>query len=106
MMMRHLHIRASVAEADGTSRTLAFEGQEARTLRALIEAGDRGVTSLEISSWALRTSHYVFKLRGAGLVIEMVRERHDGPVPGHHGRYRLLSRVSIVEPGAGREVAA
>ena len=106
MRGRHLHIRASVAEADGTLRTLAFEGQEARTLRALIESGERGITSLEISTWALRVSHYVFKLRRAGLVIETQREPHDGPVPGKHGRYFLRSRVRIVEPGIGRDVAA
>lgn len=106
MTERHLHLRARITEPGGTTRTLAFEGQEARTLRALVNAGDSGVTSLEISTWALRVSHYVFKLRKAGLVIVTLREKHDGPVPGEHGRYVLRSTVAIVEPGTGRDVAA
>jgi hypothetical protein len=106
MTRPHVRIRASVTEADGMSRTLAFEGQEARTLRALVEAGERGVTSLEISTWALRTSHYIFKLRRAGLTIETIREPHDGPVPGKHGRYVLRSRVCILEPLDQRAAAA
>jgi hypothetical protein len=72
------------------------EGQEARCLLALHEAGAHGVTSLEISSWALRTSHYVYKLRKLGLAIDMEREKHGGVAPGHHGRYRLLTGIQIL----------
>ena len=72
------------------------EGQEARCLRALHEAGSQGVTSLEISTWALRTSHYVYKLRKLGLAIDMEREKHGGVAPGHHGRYRLLTGIQIL----------
>lgn len=95
--------RATVAliEPDD-ERTLTFEGQEARTILALVEAGPRGVTSLEISSWALRLAHYAMKLRRAGLVIDMVREKHDGPVRGHHGRYFLRSRVRLIDGGTER----
>jgi hypothetical protein len=81
---------------DGGVQTVV--GQEARTLRALVAAGSAGITSLDIATWALRTSHYIFKLRGYGLVIEMERENHAGPVPGLHGRYHLRSRVELIEP--------
>jgi hypothetical protein len=36
--MRQLYLRARITEADGSARTLAFEGQEARTLRAVAAA--------------------------------------------------------------------
>ncbi len=72
-------------------------GQEARTLYALWRAADKGITALEISSWALRLSHYVWKLRKLSLVIDMVEEPHRGPAPGNHGRYFLRSGIQILE---------
>ena len=75
------------------------EGQEARTLLALHNAGAAGVTALEVSNWALRLSHYVFKLRALGLSIDMEHEQHDGPVPGRHGRYFLRSGIWIIDAG-------
>ena len=98
-MTKRLEITAAVQEPCGSVRNIACCGQVARTLRALVEAGPRGVTSLEISSWALRTSHYIFVLRHRhGLDIETVREPHDGPAgPGSHGRYFLKTPVRIIE---------
>jgi len=79
------------------------EGQEARTLEALHQAGTRGVTALDVSNtWALRLSHYVFKLRKRGLAIDTERERHHGPVPGTHGRYVLRSNIQIILEGCAR----
>jgi hypothetical protein len=72
------------------------EGQFARTLIALHEAGDRGITALEMSSWALRLAHYVFMLRKAGLAIDMEREKHEGQAPGLHGRYFLRTGIHIL----------
>jgi hypothetical protein len=83
--------------ADGSRHRV--EGQEARTLLALHDALATGITALEISSWALRLAHYVFKLRGRGLLIDMVREEHDGPVPGRHGRYFLRTGIRLIEAG-------
>ena len=66
-----------------------------QALKALVDAGPRGVTALEMSSWALRLGHYIFILRRThGLLIETLREDHDG---GTHARYRLISDVNIVE---------
>jgi hypothetical protein len=43
----------------------------------------------------------VFLLRKElGVVIETERERHTGPYPGGHGRYRLRTPIEVV----GREV--
>lgn len=91
---------AVAANPDGTERRFSVGGQVARTLKALIHAGPRGVTSLDIAgTWALRTSHYIFVLRREhGLNIAMDREPHEGPAgAGWHGRYRLLTPVRLME---------
>jgi hypothetical protein len=72
-------------------------GQTARSLLALVKAGLSGVTALEVTCWALRFSAYCFDLRHRhGLVIDTIRENHDG---GWHGRHVLRSPVQIVEGG-------
>lgn len=81
---------------DGSRQT--FHGREAWTLRHLMNAGPGGITTLEQP--APRWSHYVFKLRKAGLVISTAREAHGGTYPGSHGRYRLETAVTIVSEGA------
>ena len=52
-----------------------------------MEAGSIGVTTIDHP--APRWSHYIFKLRKAGLIITTEYEPHIGPFPGKHGRYRL-----------------
>jgi hypothetical protein len=89
-------IRSSFRIA-GENRVCQVEGQEARTLAALYDAGPAGITALEMSTWALRLAHYVMKLKKQGLSIEMLREKHAGPVPGWHGRYVLRSQIEILE---------
>jgi hypothetical protein len=79
---------------------LTFTGREAGTLRRLLEAGSAGVTTIDHP--APRWSHYIFKLRKAGLVITTDYEPHTGPFAGTHGRYRLKTPVTIV----AAEVAA
>jgi hypothetical protein len=81
---------------DGSRQT--FQGREAWTLRHLLNAGPAGITTLEQP--APRWSHYVFKLRKAGLVITTARESHSGAYPGSHGRYRLETPVTIVSENA------
>lgn len=84
---------------NGGERTIKVVGQFARTLDALITAGQTGTTALEISTWALRLSHYVFILRkDYGLLIEMKREAH---ATGEHGRYFLRSDLRVIERGFG-----
>ena len=77
---------------DGSQQT--FGGREAWTLRHLLNAGATGVTTIDHP--APRWSHYVYKLRKAGLVISTDYEAHKGDFPGTHGRYRLETVVTVV----------
>ena len=79
---------------DGRQQT--FAGREAWALRHLVNAGRAGVTTL--SQPAPRWSHYIYKLRGAGLTISTDYETHAGDFPGH-GRYRLETAVTVIEGG-------
>lgn len=70
-------------------------GQDAKALCALVTAEARGVTALEVNSWAYRLGAYVWKLRHRhGLAIETRRELHEG---GWHARYVLVSPVTLLE---------
>jgi len=84
-------------EPDGA--TVKAVGRDAWALRHLINAGESGITPLERP--APRWSHYVWKLRGMGLVIETIDEAHGGPFSGHHARYVLRSEISILEDKLG-----
>jgi Winged helix domain len=75
-------------------RVLTFIGREAWCLRRLADAGSQGLTTIDHP--APRWSHYVFKLRKAGLAISTEVELHGGSYPGHHGRYRLETAVTVV----------
>ena len=80
-----------------------LRGRYSQALQALIEAGDKDVTAAEVSSWALRLSHYVHILRrDHNLDIEMQLERHGPPYEGQHGRYFLRSnvRLPVIEASA------
>jgi len=104
-MTARLRITAAIADADGAERTIATTGQIARTLRALTEAGSRGITALDVAgTWALRLSHYVFVLRrDYGLNIPLTWERHEGAAgPGKHGRYHLANDVRILSASDAR----
>lgn len=79
--------------AVGPAGPFTATGQVAKALSALVAAGARGVTALEVNSWAYRLGAYVHSLRhDCGLAIETVREPHDG---GWHGRYVLRSPVTL-----------
>jgi hypothetical protein len=68
-------------------------GRDADTLEKLQAAGERGLTPIEYP--APRWSHYVFKLRGLGFIIETIDEPHGGAFAGTHARYVLRSQVEI-----------
>ncbi len=85
-----------VLTCDGPAGRFRVTGQDAKALRALVVAGARGVTALEVSSWAYRLGAYVHRLRhDYGLDIETLREPHGNP-GDWHGRYVLHSPVRIV----------
>jgi hypothetical protein len=85
-------------KGSGPSGEFSVSGQTARALLALVNAAGRGVTALELSTWALRLAAYVHTLRRLGLVITLLREPHPG---GWHGRYVLASPVRLLSIGAG-----
>lgn len=80
-------------KASGPSGEFSVSGQTARALLALVNAAGRGVTALELSTWALRLAAYVHSLRRLGLAITLLREPHPG---GWHGRYVLASPVQVL----------
>ncbi|PDT47466.1 hypothetical protein CO661_12045 [Sinorhizobium fredii] len=69
-------------------------GREAWALNHLVSAGERGCTPIDQPG--PRWSHYTWKLRGYGFAIETIHEKHGGPFPGTHARYRLGSKVSVL----------
>jgi len=101
-MGKKLTIRARVYDTgDMFPREIIATGRYAQALRELVKAGDKGVTALEISSWALRLSHYIDVLRKDDryrLNIETQLEEHevDGMGAGRHGRYFLRTPVELV----------
>jgi len=99
--MTKLNLTFQISRPEGTE-IITLNGQYARTLAALIDSRKNGITALEISSWALRLSHYIFILRTEyGLNIRMVRETHDGIAgPGWHGRYILQDSAVLISDKA------
>lgn len=75
-------------------------GRDAWALRNLVNAGAAGCTPIDHPG--PRWSHYVFKLRGFGFVIETVDEKHGGPFAGSHARYVLRSQVEIIRDNSRR----
>lgn len=86
-----------IIESGDTPMTLNLRGRLAWTLCELHRAGERGITSLH--NPAPRLSHYIMTLRRKGFVIDTIRAEHGGPFPGHHGIYRLLTRVTVEQAG-------
>ena len=102
MTGRKERLRATVFDSLDP-RTIEVSGSRyCQTLRALIEAGDKGITALEMASWAFRLAHYIHILKKEhSLPISTEHEAHPG---GFHGRYRLLCRVELL--GNSEEVRA
>ncbi len=86
-------VRITVETGGGSQMTAV--GRDAWALFELLEAGERGVTPLDQP--APRWSHYIFKFRRAGLIIETVDEKHGGAYSGTHARYVLRTPVQVVE---------
>lgn len=82
-------------EGEKKSNPLRVTGREAWALRKLINSGPAGVSAFD--NLGPRLSHYIFKLRGYGLTITTEHETHGGPFPGTHARYRLGSKIEVVD---------
>jgi hypothetical protein len=83
------------------ARDLRLVGREAYTLDKLLEYGASGLSSIE--QIGPRISHYIYKLRKAGLTIETREEKHVGAFMGWHGRYVLHAQLRVVERVRERE---
>jgi Helix-turn-helix domain len=92
-MRSRTQIKATFQLGEGPAITVT--GREAQTILALVEAGQKGITSLETfkAGWAVRLGAYVFDLRGFGVPIETMREPHTG---GNHARYKLTGPVTLI----------
>lgn len=75
----------------GEAFTIEAKGRDAWALDRLRLAGPRGCTPIDEP--APRWSAYVHTLRGRGVPIETVTEKHGGDFAGHHGRYVLRATV-------------
>lgn len=75
------------------------KGRDSWLLRRLLQSGGRGVTTQELPA-GVRASHYVYKLRKAGVVIESAEEQHGGDFAGRHSRYILKSSLEIIADSA------
>jgi hypothetical protein len=82
--------------SDGTQHIAL--GRAAWALQQLLKAGEKGCTP--ITHPGPRWSHYVWLLRGMGILIETIHEPHAGPFPGTHARYILKSEVEILSATA------
>ncbi|WP_299601521.1 hypothetical protein [uncultured Tateyamaria sp.] len=79
---------------DSGALLISVSGRDRWALEALIAAGPRGCTPIDIPG--PRWSGYVHNLRCLGVPIETVTEPHDGPFKGTHARYVLRACVDRV----------
>ncbi len=75
----------------GETLEVAVQGRDRWALEALISAGTKGCTSIDMPG--PRWSGYIFNLRQLGIPIETVTEPHTGPFAGTHARYILSAPV-------------
>lgn len=76
------------------AETIRIGGRPGWLLQRLIEAGAAGLAAADLPA-GLRLSGYVHKLRQAGVEISTDYEANAGAFGGSHGRYRLVSPVTL-----------
>lgn len=84
----------------GNRFEFTLTGRDAWALSRLITAKEKGVTPVSEPTGP-RWSAYIHNLRGMGLDIETISERHGGAFPGTHARYVLHSDVQLLRNGGG-----
>ncbi|TPJ38206.1 hypothetical protein FJ437_30810 [Mesorhizobium sp. B2-6-6] len=75
---------------------MRLDGRAGWMLTKLVEAGKRGVTTLELPA-GIRVAHAVYLLRRDGFIVSSENETHGGDFPGRHSRYRIETPLSIVD---------
>lgn len=94
----NVNARYHIIPSDGGAASfITVRGRVRWALDKLRLAGKTGCTPIE--EVGPRWSAYVHKLREAGVIIETLREPHDGEFPGHHARYVLRSCVTPYRDG-------
>lgn len=86
--VRAFTIRSEAADP----HVIIVKGRDRWALEALITAGPKGCTPID--NPAPRWAAYVHNLRGLGVAIETITEKHRGPFAGTHARYVLACNVS------------
>ncbi|MGM9401604.1 winged helix domain-containing protein [Aliiroseovarius sp. KMU-71] len=81
-----------VRRSDGRELEIFLCGRNRWGLERLIEAGSDGITSFQFAG--VRVSAFVHYLKGIGVDIETITERHEGLFAGNHARYRLTCSVT------------
>lgn len=81
-------------EPDG--RIVRLHGRAGWMMRKLVDAGKRGVTTLDLPT-GVRVAHYIFLLRREGFIISTEHESHGGPFPSTHARYRIETPLTVLE---------
>lgn len=84
-----------VTPGEGGPFDIVVSGRARWALEELRKAGAKGC--VPIKNPAPRWSAYVYDLREMGVDIQTITEPHEGPFPGHHGRYVL--RVDVRKGG-------
>lgn len=97
---RKKDIQSITAAIQPDGGVITVVGRDAWALKQLIEAGPNGCTPLY--NPAPRWSHYIYKLRKSGFVVETIHEEHHGPYAGTHGRYVLRSDVKVLKESEAR----
>lgn len=98
-------VKLKIQARMGAGPVTTIRGREAETLVALVDAGAKGITSLETfkAGWAVRLAAYVHDLKKLGVPIVASREPHDG---GSHARYRLAGDIEIITRSDRLQVVA
>jgi hypothetical protein len=76
-------------------RIIVVRGRAAWALIKLITAGTTGCSIFDYP--APRWGSYVYRLRKLGIPIVTNREAHGGQFAGHHARYVLRTRITILQ---------
>lgn len=86
-----------IQSENGQAQQITLAGRTRWALECLMAAGANGCTPIDAPG--PRWSAYIFELRRMGVQIETIHERHAGPFPGNHARYRLESTVTRLNRG-------
>ncbi|MDQ0998088.1 hypothetical protein QFZ34_003270 [Phyllobacterium ifriqiyense] len=74
---------------------IILKGRVAWTAEQLVKAGSQGITTVQFPG--VRLSEHVRVLRhDFGIEIETIVEKHDGPFPGSHGIYKLVTELAVL----------